>query len=140
MNQTNIDTTISVYCNVDSIIRAANTNSFNISNIKSVTVTSANTILTGTTDAADNFGNLSSLSVAISSTSDTTAATFAQVTNNPVTFATTLNIPVNDTINLKNYFDATLFNYTFRCVIATPTTIALQAQATVQFNIVVGPN
>jgi hypothetical protein len=41
---------------------------------------------------------------------------------------------------LKNYFDATLFNYTFRCVIATSTTIALQAQATVQFNIVVGPN
>lgn len=140
MNQTIIDTTVTVYCNVDSIIRAGNTNSFNISNIKSVTVTATNTILTGITDASDNFGNLSSLYTAISSTSDTTAATFAQVTNNPGTFATSLNIPVNDTINLKNYFDAALFNYTFRCVLTTPTTIALQAQATIQFNIIVGPN
>jgi hypothetical protein len=140
MNQTSIDTTISVYCNVDSIIRASNANSFNISNIKSVTATSANTILTGTTDVADNFGNLSSLSIAISSISDTTATIFAQVTNNPGTFATSLNIPVNDTVNLKNYFDATLFNFTLRSTLTTPTTIALQAQATIQFNIVVGPN
>jgi len=142
MNQSSIDTTISVYCNVDSIIRtaAANTYSFNISNIKSVTATSANTILTGTTDAADNFGNLTSLSVAISSTSDTAATMFAQVTNNPGTFATNLNIPVNTSVNLKTYFDATLFNLTFRSILTVPTTIALQAQATIQFNIVVGPN
>jgi len=142
MNQSSIDTTTTVYCNVDSIIRAAKTNtySFNISNIKSVTVTSANTILTGTTDAADNFGNLSSLSAAISSTSDTAATIFAQVTNNPGTFATSLNIPVNTTVNLKTYFDATLFNFTFRSALAAPTTINLQAQATIQFTIVVGPN
>lgn len=140
INQSSIDTTISVYCNVDSIIKANNTDSFNISNIKSVTVTSANTILTGTTDAADNFGNLSSLSVSISSTSDTAANIFAGLTNNPGTFATSLNIPVNTTVNLKNYFDATLFNFTFRSGLAAPTTIDLPAQATIQFTIVVGPN
>ena len=137
-NQTSADTTIAVYYNIDSAIRKSNA-SFNITNIKSVTATAANAILTSPTDAIDNFGNVGSLSISINSASDASNAIFAQVTNNPNSFATSLNIPVN-TVALKNYFDASTFNFTFIEVMNAATTIPLQAQATIQFNVVVGPN
>jgi hypothetical protein len=138
-NQTSTDTTISVYYNVDSAIRKSNA-SFNITNIKSVTATAVNSALTGPTDAIDNFGNVSSLAVSITSTSDNTNAVFAQVTNNPNSYATVLSIPANNNVVLKNYFDASSFNFTFNGTLSTATTIPLQAQAIIQFNIVVGPN
>jgi hypothetical protein len=137
-SQTVSDTTVTIYCNVDSIIRADNP-SFNGTNIKSVTAAAANLFLSNA-DNTDNFGNFSSVEMQIFSTENTTATTFAQVTNNPAGYADVLNLPITPSIELKNYFDATLFTFTFRSSLASQTFITLNATATINFNVVVGPN
>ncbi len=137
-SQTVSDTTVTVYCNVDSIIKADNP-SFNGTNIKSVAAIAANISLSNA-DNTDNFGNFNSAEMQISSTENAAATTFAQVTNNPASYADVLNLPVTPSIELKNYFDATLFTFTFRSSLISPTFVALNATATINFNVVVGPN
>jgi len=137
-SQTISDTTVTIYCNVDSIIRAYNP-SFNGTNIKSVAAIAANISLSNA-DNTDNFGNFSSAEMQISSTENAAIITFAQVTNNPAGYADVLNLPVTPSLELKNYFDATLFTFTFRSSLISPTFVALNATATINFTVVVGPN
>jgi hypothetical protein len=137
-SQTTTDTTVTIYCNVDSIIRADNP-SFNGTNIKSVTALAVNIFLSNA-DNTDNFGNFSSAEMQISSTENAAAITFAQVTNNPAGYADVLNLPVTPSVELKDYFDATLFTFTFRSSLISPTFVALNATAAINFNVVVGPN
>jgi hypothetical protein len=137
-SQTTTDTTITVYCNVDSIIRAYNS-SFNGTNIKSVAAVAVNISLSNA-DNTDNFGNFSSAEMQISSTENAAATTFAQVINNPTDYADVLNPTVIPSVELKNYFDATLFTFTFRSSIASSTFVALDATATINFTVIVGPN
>lgn len=135
--ETTGDTSVTVYCNVDSIIRATNA-SFNASNIKSATATVVKASLSNT-DNFDNFGNVSSLSVMLTSGENPTPITFAQVTNNPITYASNLTIPVLD-VELKNYFYTTAYTFTFNSTMSSATYIDLDAATTIIFNIVVGPN
>jgi hypothetical protein len=136
-SQTATDTTFIVYCNVDSIIKAANP-SFNATNIKS-TMASSVTISLINADNTDNFGNFNSVSMQITSTENSTASTFAQVTNNPGDYADMLNLPVTTT-ELKSYFDATSFIVTFTSTLSSQTFVPLNAVATIAFTVIVGPN
>jgi hypothetical protein len=136
--QTNADTTITVYCNVDSIIRAASP-SFNVTDMKSVKVSAA-TISLLNADNTDNFANFSTLNITIASTENTTPVIFAQGIGNTSLYADVFNFPSGPTVELKNYFDATLFTLTFNNTVSSPTFIALNAVATISFTIVVGPN
>ncbi|HMG82678.1 MAG TPA: hypothetical protein VK559_06565 [Ferruginibacter sp.] len=136
--QTSNDTTITIYYNVDSVIRAANP-SFNSSNIKSVVAASV-TLSSSNADNLDNFGNFSSFYIQMISGENPTPVTFAQVTDNPSAYALSLDVPTNDSLQLKNYFYTNSFTFTIRDTVSFPTFIDLNTTATIKFFAVAGPN
>lgn len=125
-----------VYLNVDSIIKA---NDANLSSkyIRSVNIKSCTlTMVDG--DANNNFSALESCKVDFSSNINTNLYTLAEITNNPDVEAYSLEIPVNSTIDLKDYFDATTFSYNLSGTARKTTTKDILCKATFKFSLEAG--
>ncbi len=125
-----------VYLNIDSIIKASNTK-LSAGNIRSVTIKSCVVnMIDG--DAANNFSALESCKVDFSSNVNTQLYSLAEITNNPDTEAYTLEIPVNSSINLKDYFNATTFSYTLAGNARKTTSKEIKCKATIKYTLEAG--
>lgn len=122
--------------NVDSIIKA-NASNMGINNIKSVKITSCSFTLLNA-DATNNFGALSACQATLSSSSNTTPVTLAEISNNPDANSSSLSLPVNSSVELKNYFSGTSFYYTISGTTRRATTQTMNCTATVKFDVQVG--
>lgn len=125
-----------VYLNVDSIIKANNAK-LSASYIRSVNIKSCTiTMIDG--DANNNFSALESCKVDFSSNVNTNFITLAEITGNPDVEMYTLEIPVNTTIDLKDYFNATTFSYNLSGTARKITTKDILCHATVKFSLEAG--
>ncbi len=125
-----------VYLNVDSIIKATNSK-LSASYIKSVTVKSCSiTMLDG--DVNNNFSALENCKFDFSSNVNATLYTIAEITGNPDVESYTLDIPVNSTVNLKDYFGATTFTYNAAGTARKTTSKAIQCKATIKYSLEAG--
>ena len=125
-----------VYLNVDSIIKA-NNSKLNASNIRSVNIKSCTiTMLDG--DASNNFSALNACKVDFSSNVNTNFYTLAEITNNPDVEAYTLEIPVNATVNFKDYFNATTFSYKVSGDARKTTSKDIHCKATIEYDLEAG--
>lgn len=139
ISQTSSTTTISdvdVVMNIDSIIKANNVK-LSSKNIKSVKLKSCTfNMIDG--DANNNFSALESVSVKIKSSNKTDYTTLVDITNNPNVEAYSLTVPINTTIDLKDYFDATSFSYSIGGVARKTTTKEIKCKATLKYSLSVG--
>lgn len=125
-----------VYLNVDSIIKTSNTK-LSAKNIRSVTIKSFDiTMIDG--DATNNFSALESFKIDFKSNVNTNLNTLAEITNNPDIDAQTLSVPVNSSINLKDYFNATTFTYELSGNARKTTSHPIQCKATITYNLEAG--
>lgn len=121
--------------NIDSVLKKENS-SLGTSNIKKVKVKSITLTLSNATQN-DNFGALSACEAGLASNSISSYTAFAALTSNPDAYATTLTIPVKD-VDLKDYFNSTIFYYRLTGTTRRATTTKLNGTATIQFDIEAG--
>lgn len=121
------------YINIDSVIKANTGNVLGISNITSVKLKSATMVLQNP-DTANNFQNFSSCYASFTSNS-ASAPYQVSIANNPNTYASTLTLPVDTTVNLKSYITGYQFTYTAGGAIRTATTDSLKCTINFTFSI-----
>lgn len=126
----------SVAVNIDSIIHANNAE-LSVSNIKSVKLTSCTITMTDG-DAANNFSALQSCSATLSSNSKPTPVELANLSNNPDVEAYTLELPVNTTEDLKDYFTGSSFTYSLSGSARKTTSKPINCTATINYTLNVG--
>lgn len=122
--------------NVDSLIKSENS-SLGIENIQSVKITAC-TIALQNADTENHFGILSACRAELSTNNNSNLVTLAQVSNNPDTQSADLNLAVDSTLELKDYFSGTVFYYKISGTTRRPITKDLQAKATIKFDVQVG--
>jgi hypothetical protein len=129
--------TATIYINLDSIIKAQNS-SLSVSNVKQVHITSCElTLLNG--DASNNFSALESCSLQMASNNQPTFVTVGSITANPDTEAETLTMPLNSTLELKDYFlNANTFSYKLSGTARKTTAKELTCKAVLKYSLVVG--
>jgi hypothetical protein len=124
--------------NVDSLIKSYNS-SLGVGNIQSVEVDSFKLTLSGSgatgPDGSNNFQNIDSASATFASNGNTSPLVIATIASNPDTYATSLTIPVNSTIDLKSYFNATIFYFSLHSRLRTALTKSLECTASAYFKI-----
>lgn len=126
-----------VYLNLDSLINASSSK-VNSSNIKEVRLTSCQLTLLSPPEN-QSLGDFSAASLQIWSNKNSTPTTMAQVTNNADAQVYTITLPLNSSIDLKNYFiSANTFGFklswTARRAIGHP----MQCNVLLKYNMVVG--
>lgn len=127
---------VDVQMNIDSIIKANNVK-LSSKNIKSVKLKSCTlTMLDG--DMSNNFSALEAVSVKFKSNVKTDYTTLIDVTNNPDVEAYSLTVPINTTIDLKDYFNATSFSYSIGGLARKTTTKEIKCKATLKYSLNVG--
>lgn len=126
--------------NLDSLIKSETSNQLGLANLDTFMLTSCTLTITNP-DSANNFANFESVNASFSTTANTTLATLGSVTDNPDTYAATLNLPVS-AVNLKSYVapsGSTTFNYSVMGQARRATTKALNVSMHVTYNIHVSP-
>jgi hypothetical protein len=123
--------TVSAY-NVDSFIRANTGNQLGISNITSVKLNSV-TFKLNNANSSNNFANFQSVSASFSSNTNSTPYTI-NIADNPDTYATTISLPVDTTVDLKTYL-GNQFTYSISGQLRRPTTVPLNCTITFNFNV-----
>ncbi len=126
--------------NLDSMIKAETKNAFNITNIGKVTLKSC-TVTIMNPDSANNFANFQQCNLSFYSNKNATPANIASISNNPDVYATVLNIPVDNTVDLKSYLysststTATTVNYVWGGKLRRATTKSLTIMVHVEYTI-----
>ena len=127
--------------NLDSLIKSQTSNLLGLANIDTFEITSC-TLTIQNPDANDNFANFEMANLSFSTNYNATALPpIAEIGNNPNTYATTLNVPVN-IINLKSYVSpvgATTFSYAMGGKLRTSTTDSLTVNIHLGYYIHVTP-
>lgn len=127
---------VNVPLNVDSIIKANNAE-FAMKNIKSVKMKSCTiTMLDG--DAANNFSALESAEVLFASNAVPTLTTIATISGNPDVESYTITVPVNTSVDLKNYFNTSSYTYRLTGNARKTTSKPIQCKATIKYTLNVG--
>jgi hypothetical protein len=122
---------------IDSLIKEQAGKTYGLVNIKSVKLESC--VLTiSNSDDLNSFGNVSACSAAMSSNANTTMVSIAELTSNPETVTSTLNVPVNTALDLKPYFGATSFSYKLSGTLRKAITKTLNCKATIKYKIEIG--
>lgn len=130
--------TQSVQFDLDSAIKAETSDQFSISNINTVTAEELTLTLNGSgneaPDANNNFANFEKVKVVMYSNTNSTPLTF-EVSNNPDTYAATLSIPLDKTINLKSYLEGKTFFYNISAKARRETTHPLRVNVALKMKI-----
>ena len=123
--------------NIDSVLKKENPD-LGIGNIKKVKVKSITLNLTKSPQD-DNWSSFTAAEAGFASNaiSPVSYITFASKSNIPDTYATTLDLTVND-VDLKDHFGATVFYYKVSATARRATTTALEGTATIKFDIEAG--
>jgi hypothetical protein len=119
--------------NIDSFIKAHTAGLLGVANIQSVKLTSC-TITVQNGNSANNFANFESCSAAFSSNAESTPYS-VNIADNPDAYATSLTMPVDTAIELKNYLVGNQFNYSVGGKLRRSTTDTLNCTIQFQFNI-----
>ena len=117
--------------NIDSLIRAQTANQLGLANIDTFTLTSC-TLTVQNPDDNNNVANFESAN----------PANMGSISNNPDVYGTTLNVPVNASVNLTTYVSpsgVTTFNYSVTGKARRATTKVLNVAMHVTYNIHVSP-
>lgn len=122
--------------NIDSLIKIKSPD-LGIGNIKEAKIQSVNLTLTNATEA-DNFASFSACEVGLASNSNPEYTVVAGLTSNPDQYATSLDIPVNNNVDLKEYFKATAFYFKFSGTTRRATSKTLEGKATIKFDVKAG--
>jgi hypothetical protein len=117
--------------NVDSFVRASTAGQLGAANISSVKLTSC-VITINNPSIANNFGNFESCSASFYSNTDTNPYT-VNIANNPNSYATTLNLPVDQT-ELASYI-GNQFTYSLAGKLRRPTTTTLHCTVTFTYSV-----
>lgn len=126
-----------VYLNLDSIIKKQNSE-ISAANIKEVRLQSCELTLTNGDDV-NNFGALESCNLEIASNVKTQYVKMAGVSNNPDKIAQTLSLPVETSLDLKEYFlSANKFSYRISGKSRRATTKELNCKVLVKYTITAG--
>jgi hypothetical protein len=120
--------------NVDSFITAYSSNNYNIKNLKSANIESCN-ITISNPDDKNNFANIQSCEVDLNSDVNKTIIHPATITNNPDTYSASLDVPVDNTIDLTSYMNAKQFNYTIKAKLRRATTKELTCTIHIKMHI-----
>jgi hypothetical protein len=128
---------VQVYFNLDSLIREQTDDEYNINTIDKVFLEEMTLTLNGTgaqaPDSANNLSNLEKGTISFSSSSNTVPMDFDFTV--PDTYATTLSIPVDQTVDLKSYVTGNMFVYGFSGKARRITTHELGANLKMKFKI-----
>jgi hypothetical protein len=130
--------------NLDSMIKSKTGGAFSASSISKVTLNKC--VLTiQNPDQANNFANFQLCDVFFNSDKNPTTAHMGTIPNNPDVYAESLNVPVDNTIDLKSYLYSptssstnTTFNYIYGGKLRRPTTKALTMNVHIEYTIHVG--
>ncbi len=126
---------------LDSFIKAYTSNALSLKNLTKFTFKSCKlTILNP--DTANNFANFEKAKAEFSTSANSTTAVLGEVTNNPNTYAETLDIPINNTSNMVSYLPSSgpvTINYNISGLLRTPVTTTLHVQAHIEYDIEVKP-
>ena len=127
---------VTIQMNIDSIIKATNVK-LSANNIKSVKLKSCTlSLLNG--DINNNLSALEAISIKFKSNLKPDYINIIDVTNNPDIEAQSLEIPINASIDLKDYFNASSFSYSIGGVARKTTSKAIQCKATLKYALNVG--
>ena len=107
--------------NVDSFITAYSSGNYTIKNVKSAHIESCSITITNPDDK-NNFANIQSCQVDLNSDAIQTMIHPASISNNPDQYAASIDVPVDNTIELKDYLNSKQFNYTVRAKMRRATT------------------
>ena len=122
-----------VYMNVDSLIKANNA-SLAAEYITSVKFLSC-VMKMEDGDGFNNFSSFQYCKVELASDNKPEFVTIGEINNNPDVEAYTLDFPVNQNVNLKDYFKATHFTYRLTGVVRKPTLKRINCSADIRVNI-----
>jgi hypothetical protein len=122
-------TSSTVAFNLDSAIKAYTSNAFSISNLSSVKVKDVGVVLTNT-DALNDLSNFETVSVKLSSNTVSTPAIIASAAV-PDAPGTSLNIPITNPPELKEYLKGNQLTYTITGTARQTTTKPLNATVSV---------
>ena len=111
--------------------------SFGINNLKSIKPKSFTFELTNS-NADNNIGNFETLEVEVTATS-LNPLVVVKVTENPATQRSSITIPANGDIELKQLMTGSNIKYNIRGKLRKATTIKLNAKLTANYDLVVGP-
>jgi len=126
-----------VYLNLDSIISAQNSK-LSASNVKEVHIKTCQLVLLNG-DKDNNFSALESCSIKVNSNTKADYITMASVSDNPDQESYTLDMTVDQSVDLKDYFlNANVFTYQVAGKSRKATTKALQCQVKVTYTITAG--
>lgn len=126
-----------IYVNLDSMIKAQNSQ-VSAKNIKEVRVKSCELTLSNG-DSKNNFSVLESCKLEVKSNTKAEFITLASVSNNPDTEAQSLNLPVNSSLDLKDYFlSANTFSYRVSGKTRKTTDKELNCKVLVKYTITAG--
>lgn len=132
-----ITTTASTSMDVDALIKQNAGSNFGIKNIKSLKVTSCDLTLSNS-DATNNFGNLSNCKLELSSSTSPNFTAVANLATNPDANVSTLSIPVDGNVELKDYFSAPSFSVRISGATRRATTKVLTCTAVIKYTAQVG--
>jgi hypothetical protein len=122
------------YVNVDSFITAYSSGNYSIKNLKKATIESC--LLTiSNPDTDNNFANVQSCEIDFNSDVNTQIIHPATITNNPDVYADSLNVPVDNSMDVTSYMNAKQFNYTLKAKLRRPTTKVLNCAVHIKLNI-----
>lgn len=129
--------TSDIYMNLDSIIKAQNSK-LGADNIKEVKISSCDLSLTNG-DVDNNFSVLESCMLEIKSNTKTEFVKMANLSNNPDVEAQNLSLPVESSLDLKDYFlSATQFSYRITGKARKTTNKELKGKVLVKYTIAAG--
>lgn len=132
-----VDTTVAFtgaatnYYNVDSFIKASTANVLGINNITSAKIASCQ-ITIDNPSTANNFANFKSCSASFHTNAKTDPYTVS-VANNPDVYATSLNLPVDTSADIRTYFNGNQFSYSLNGALRRATTDSLRCKMVVKF-------
>jgi len=127
--------------NIDSLIRAQTANQLGLANIDTFTLTSC-TLTVQNPDDNNNVANFESAAGSFYTSANANPANMGSISNNPDVYGTTLNVPVNASVNLTTYVSpsgVTTFNYSVTGKARRATTKVLNVAMHVTYNIHVSP-
>jgi len=118
--------------NVDSFIKATTGSTLGISNITSVKLSSCTITITSGENTTNNFANFSSCDASFYSNNDNTPYEIS-IPSNPDVYSTTLTMPVDTTVELKNYLSGSTFTYSLSGKLRRATTVPLTCTISYSF-------
>lgn len=123
--------------NLDSLIKANNAE-LAVSFMKTLSINSIDVTLVDP-DSSNNLANISACTVSFSSNVNLTPIQIGALASNPDVYKTTMNIPVNASVDVKEYAKtATTFNYTLAGTLRRPLVRDVKCRVKVNYKLTAG--